>query len=121
MKKKILKLSESDRIQISNRITSEHSTISNLLKDVINTPVWLSNLLDMKEKEFYEFFISDKLQQRLTLKEKGCDNIFDCLTEINDFFPKLKKTLETDRNIERYVKDRVMKIRTILQDQRISP
>ena len=121
MKKKILRLSESDRIQISNRITSEHSTISNLLKDVINVPVWLSNLLDMKEKEFYEFFISDKLQQRMILKEKGCDNIFDNLSELNELMTTLKTNLKTERNIERYVKDRVMKIRTILQDQRISP
>lgn len=121
MKKKILRLSESDRIQISNRITSEHSTISNLLKDVINVPVWLSNLLDMKEKEFYEFFISDKLQQRMILKEKGCDNIFDNLSELNEFIFTLNTTLRTERNIERYVKDRFIKIRTILQNQRIAP
>lgn len=121
MKKRILKLSESDRIQISNRITSEHSTISNLLKDVVNVPVWLSNLLDMKEKEFYEFFISDKLEQRMVLKQKGCNNIFDNLSELNELIPTLKTNLKSERNIERYVKDRVMKIRTILQDQRISP
>lgn len=121
MKKRILKLSESDRIKIFNGIVLEHSTISNLLKGVSSIPTWLSNLLDMKETEFYRFFISDKIQQRMILKEKGCDNIFDNLSELNELIHVLKSDLKTERNIERYVKDRVMKIRTILQDQRIAP
>jgi|SRR5210317_403364 hypothetical protein len=121
MKKITLRLTASDKDKISDKIVSTYVTVGNLLNDVIETPSWLLNLMDMEEKEFYEFFISDKLQQRVLLKEKGCGNIFDCLSELNEYFPKLKSSLNVDRNIERYIKDRVNKIRTILQKQRISP
>lgn len=124
MKKKVIKLNHSDRVKVYENIVSNYSSISVLLDSIENIPqcsLWLSKLLDINEDKFHQLCISDKVTQREILKENGCDNIFKCLDEINEYFPILRPELRSYRNFEPFIKDRFIKLRNILQEQRISP